>query len=96
MSELEQAHDKARLADARRRSEISGKRKEGSGPRRHGVTQSSVGRDESRDQHVNDARDGRRAAEALLRTEVGSASRKRATGLRMEALLATRPGATAR
>ena len=47
VSELEQAHDKARLADARRRSEIS---REGGAPRRrfgsgHGVTQSSVGRD---------------------------------------------------
>ena len=44
-----------------------------------------------RDQHVNDARDGRRAAEALLRTEVGVCIEEaRATGLRMEALLARR------
>ena len=44
-----------------------------------------------RDQPVNDARDGRRAAEALLRTEVGVCIEEaRATGLRREALLARR------
>ena len=93
VSELEQAHDKARLADARRRSEISREaERRGADLAAATASLSQVSGEMSRrDQHVNDARDGRRAAEALLRTEVGVCIEEaRATGLRMEALLARR------
>ena len=43
-----------------------------------------------RDQHVNDARDGRRAAEGVAADEVGVCIEEARDGLRMEALLARR------
>ena len=93
VSALEQAHNKARLADARRRSEISREAERRGADLAAATAQLSAtsGEMSRRDQHVNDARDGRRAAEALLRTEVGVCIEEaRATGLRMEALLARR------
>ena len=90
---LEAAHDRARSADATRHATLAREadRRGADFAATAAKLRATSGAIALRDQSASDARDGRRAAEALLRTEVGVAiDEAQRTGARMDALLARR------
>jgi len=90
---LDAAHDRARSADATRHATLAREadRRGADFAATAAKLRATSGAIALRDQSASDARDGRRAAEALLRTEVGVAiDEAQRTGARMDALLARR------